>query len=104
MGDDGSCVFTYEVSPAESLSDGVVTAVSTVSGLEPVANGGAADLNGGLDPLYETVDPDTLDALFRTADGDSTGTDGRITFTYHGREVTAHSDGRVTCRETQSGT
>jgi hypothetical protein len=42
-------------------------------------------------PLFEVVDPDALDSLFRW------GT-GRVTFEYLGYEVTVESGGAVTCR------
>jgi len=42
-----------------------------------------------LKPLYETVDPDAIDALFRT------GTAGRVEFVYEGCEVLVHADGDV---------
>lgn len=42
-----------------------------------------------LTPLYDAVDPEALDALI---DGMS---DGEISFTYAGHEVTAKSDGTV---------
>lgn len=40
------------------------------------------------DPLYETVDPESLDGLFR-------GTAGSVTFEYHGYIVTVDSEGDV---------
>ncbi|WP_227380707.1 HalOD1 output domain-containing protein [Haladaptatus halobius] len=45
-----------------------------------------------LEPLYETIDPDALDALFvpRTDGSDRPG--GQVTFTYAGYSVTVTSD------------
>lgn len=45
------------------------------------------------EPLYETIDPDALDALV-----ESIGT-GWITFTYLGYEVTVDADGSVSLAE-----
>lgn len=46
-----------------------------------------------LPPLYGTVDPDALDALVEGM------TDGEITFTYAGEEVTVTSTGHVSCAD-----
>jgi len=74
-----------DISETESPSEAVVRAVAAVSGLDPVP-GRSPDC---LDPLYTAVDPDALDTLFRP------GSLGRVTFHYHGYEVTVDSDGRV---------
>ena len=71
----------------EAISDTVVRAVSTVSGL-PATPRSDADL--ALDPLYTVVDPDALDSLF-----DDRVSAGSVTFDYHGYTVTADSTGRV---------
>lgn len=42
-----------------------------------------------LDPLYDSVDPDALDAFVRNMNA------GLVTFEYHGSEVTVTADGRV---------
>lgn len=46
-----------------------------------------------LPPLYETIDPDALDALVENM------TTGTISFTYAGRDLTVNSDGIVTIEE-----
>ena len=46
-----------------------------------------------LPPLYETIDPDALDALVEDMEA------GTISFTYVGREITVDSDGTVTVEE-----
>ena len=89
---DGESVFNYDVAADESLSQGVVRAVSTASNVDPIPDAGA-ESEESLDPLYTVIDPDALDAVFRTTDSSARG--GQITFTYHGREVTVHSEGRV---------
>lgn len=51
-----------------------------------------------LDPLYTVLDPDALDQLFApTLNGQHFG-DGKVTFGYHGYEVTLHSYGVVAVR------
>jgi len=84
--------FSYDVSPQESLSEAVVTAVSTASGTEPAPDT-SPGAGGGLDPLYSVIDPEALDSLFHHAD--SGGAAGRVTFRYHGYAVTVHSEGRI---------
>ena len=79
-------MYTYDLSRGESLSDGVVQAVAAASSAEPVPTTGADE---ALDPLYTVVDPDALDAVFRDR------ACGRVTFSYHGYEVTADGRGRV---------
>lgn len=63
-----------------SLSGSVLREIAAREGTDP------ADLPV---PLYEAIDPDALDSLFR-ADG------GRVTFTYYRYTVTVESDGTVT--------
>lgn len=69
----------------KSVSQAVIEAVARAEGVEPT------ELTP---PLYEIVDPDTLDALFASP---STGglRDGRLTFTYNRSEVTVSGDGYV---------
>lgn len=69
---------------ADSLSTAVVNAIADAEGVDPTE----------LEPLYETVNPDALDALFRpVSDGDRRT--GRATFRMNGYEVVATSSGRV---------
>ena len=58
----------------------VVYAVANANGVDPT----------DLAPLYETVDPEALDALF--ADGSA----GAIKFTYEGHDVVVRGDGPAT--------
>lgn len=53
-----------------------------------IADGKSVDATA-LDPLYETVDPEALDALFKP------GVTGRVEFTYEGHDVAVGSDGHV---------
>lgn len=66
------------------MSHAVLTAVADAEGVDPI------DLDR---PLYEAIDPDALDSLFRP-DG-TPRTDGRVRFSYYGYEITVHADGRL---------
>ncbi|WP_227131454.1 HalOD1 output domain-containing protein [Halorubellus salinus] len=59
-----------------------------------------------LPPLYESVDPDALDALFAEPDGLSGTRTGTLSFAYAGCTVFVDGDGSVTVREggVESGT
>lgn len=84
--------FTYEVSSGESVSEGVVTAVSAISGIAPISETPSdRESAQALEPLYSVVDPDALDSVFRTGRG-NTAPNRRVTFPYHGYEVTVHSE------------
>jgi len=47
-----------------------------------------------LSPLYPTLDPDALGALFRRSDANL-----RVAFEYEGKAVIVHESGRVTVDE-----
>lgn len=65
------------------LGYAVVKAISDAEGTDPAM----------LDrPLHDAIDPDALNALFVG----KRGTDGTVTFYYHGYDVTVMRDGRVT--------
>ncbi|PSP78628.1 hypothetical protein BRC81_07350 [Halobacteriales archaeon QS_1_68_20] len=68
----------------EQASRAVLTAVADAEGVDPV------DLDR---PLYDAVDPDALDALFRTDVAD--GVDCHVQFRYYGYEITVHGDGSL---------
>lgn len=74
---------TFQEAASEHETRSVCTTV-----IETVAEAaGVSELE--LEPLYDAIDPDALEALFRP------GAVGRVEFTYHGHAVTVHSDGRV---------
>ncbi|MCU4925944.1 hypothetical protein OB905_08090 [Halobacteria archaeon AArc-dxtr1] len=75
---------TGEICATPSLR--VVHRVAAAEGVDPTA----------LDPpLYEAVDPAALDQLYETAtDGDCT-CPSRVSFRFHGYDVTVESNGRV---------
>jgi hypothetical protein len=66
------------------LSTTVISAVADATGAQPL----------DLPPLYEAINPDTLDSLFRPTD-EGGGVPDQITFTYSGYAVTVHGDGTV---------
>jgi len=53
-----------------------------------------------LEPLYESIDPDALDALIRSDDLAATANDTTVTFTVADQQVTVHSRGDVVVRST----
>lgn len=63
------------------LSATVVAAIAEHEHVDPM------DLDP---PLFDVVDPDALDGLFN-----DTATNGRVTFTYRGADVTVTSEGDV---------
>ncbi|WP_049889298.1 HalOD1 output domain-containing protein [Natronolimnohabitans innermongolicus] len=83
--DDESFLATFDPDTGEPASVTVVTAVASLSGVGPLE----------LEPLYEAVDPDALDALVRhTHRVEDTGTH-ELWFSYEGYDVGVRSDGRV---------
>lgn len=78
--------FTFELDPDETVTDGVIEAVSEVSNHEATS----------LDPLYSVIDPDALDALF---DPGYSG-NPQVAFRYNGCEVRVISDRKIVIRST----
>ena len=64
----------------EHTSDALIRAVAVVEGCDPL----------DLTPLYDSIDPDTIDALFDTSSGHV------VTLAYHGHEVTISGDSHYT--------
>ncbi|WP_324760581.1 HalOD1 output domain-containing protein [Haloarcula sp. GH36] len=62
-----------------STSEAVVQAVAEAAGTDPTE----------LPPLYDQVDPDALEKLFRNP------SNGVVAFDYHGYTVVVRSDGTV---------
>jgi hypothetical protein len=77
---------TSSTEVSEPLSRLVVETVAGAEGVDPLELGV---------PLYEAVDPDALDALFRSNDS----VEGVIEFTYYGYEVRVSSSGHVSLDE-----
>lgn len=73
-------VFRYTLSDDEAPSEGVVESIADLEGRDPTA----------LDQrLFNVVDPDALDILFRARPG------GLVTFPFLGYRVCVHGDGRI---------
>ncbi|MHB9285932.1 HalOD1 output domain-containing protein [Halobacteriales archaeon Cl-PHB] len=88
---------TYTADADESLADAVLRALyesaSDATGTTTV------DVVETLDPLYETVDLEALDRLFRPGvDGETT--EGTVTFVHAGYDITVSAAGDVTVRPT----
>lgn len=76
---------TIDPQGQESVSTTVVHALADAKEVDPLE----------LDPLYETLDPDALDALFAPVEGSESGRHGKVSFTTNGYEVEVTSTGRV---------
>lgn len=72
--------FHSDVTESGPAHEQVVRAVANADGVGPT----------DLQPLYETVDPEALDALFEP------GVDGTVAFTYEGHDVVIDSADGVT--------
>lgn len=72
----------YEISPGETISEAVVSAVSTFEDREPTS----------FDPLAERIDPDAMNRLFKQQP-DTMRRIGMITFVYsHSRVTVQHNE------------
>lgn len=80
--------YRYERDPDERPSEAIVKAVAAVTGRASVPDGttGSEPEAGALTPLYETLDPDALDAL--AIGDDSREANCSVTFTYDDYAVT----------------
>lgn len=76
---------TSGIDQNDSLSEAVVEAVADAEGVEPTE----------LQPLYDVIDPDALDSLFRPQFDGRHPSRGEITFRYHGYVVHVDDAGRV---------
>jgi hypothetical protein len=86
-GTDGTIRADYDWT-VTAPSTVVIETVAVASGREPT----------GIEPLYEAIDPDALDELFRS-NGDVPVGDGiTVTFEFGGQSVTVHGSGAVVVR------
>lgn len=90
VGTSSNSVYTVEhdFEGDRSLSTTVITAIADVADEQPL----------DLPPLYDTIDPDTLDSLFSPNEGGGDVPD-HIGFTHAGCTVAVHSDGKVIVEE-----
>lgn len=70
---------------SQSLSTTVIEAVGVATDTDPVQ----------MDPLYEALDPDALDALFRPRSDDGPRANGQVVFSLDGHDVAVHSHGNI---------
>ena len=75
----------YDWDSPEQLSSAIIAAVATVADTEPTE----------LEPLYDCVDPDALDALFRPLSEDRPRSHGRLSFSLDEYEVAVHGHGEI---------
>lgn len=97
---EGTTESCYEVSDGQTLSNGVVRAVSAVTGLLPaVPLDSDIRTDTVMDPLATVIDTDALNKLFGPSPDETVA---RITFGYHGLSVTVENTGiiRMTPDET----
>lgn len=67
-------VLTFDWTAAESVSAAVVDAVAATSGEAPTA----------IDPLYTVIEPDALDSMFDSRDGEPDSPGLFVEFPYDG--------------------
>lgn len=77
---------TPRIDQSTSPSEAVIEAVAEAEGVEPT----------DLQPLYDVLDPDALNSLFKSRNHVNQTRRGLITFEYHGYEVHVDEDGQVT--------
>ena len=75
-----------QIAQNTSPSEAVIEAVADAEGVEPT----------DLQPLYDVLDPDALDALFQPRSHGGRSSRGQIAFEYHGYEIHVDEDGQVT--------
>lgn len=101
----GDSPFTYEVSADESMSEGVIRAVSMFSGSDPVPGPSASRGSGHvLEPLHVAIDPDALDSLFERTGSRPVQPQSMVTFAYHDYEVTVTGEGCIAVESLESST
>ena len=77
---------TYHIRNDESVTEGVVRAVSSATHSEPIE----------LEPLYSVVDTDALNALFTSlGTGTSRHSNGVVEFDYAGNRIQVTSSGSI---------
>lgn len=81
-----SQIATGRSTDAATVSDEVVSAVAAEKEVDPLA----------LDPLYQVIDPDAIDALYGLGSVGQGSSSVRVEFTYCGCDVVVDADGSVT--------
>lgn len=80
--------WTYQADPEQSLSEAVLAAVASESGVD------ALELAAEFGPLYDAIDPSALDSLFRSS-GETDRSVGAVTFAYADYRITVDGTGKV---------
>ena len=91
----GDCIIdTITIRDATSTSQRIIEAIATAEGVDPV----------DLDPLYPTIDPDTLNSLVERHQRSTEASDSsvEVRFEYHGYEVRVSTAGRVEIAESDT--
>ena len=78
------------VTVMENLSEKVLERVAEAEGVDP------SELET---PLFEVVDPDSLDSIFEPMEKESQRNRGQVQFPYYGYRVVVTAEGNVTLRE-----
>jgi|AntRauTorcE11898_2_1112593.scaffolds.fasta_scaffold03444_2 hypothetical protein len=74
---------------ADTATTSVVTAIAALTGLPPT----------GMDPLYESVDPDALERVLESgSDGSCRSSALSVSFSHEGCRVKIRADGQLTVR------
>lgn len=82
-----------ERSMDDTMSDRVITAVANTKGMNPM----------NLDPLYEVIEPDALNALYKRDELGRARSPERVEFTYCGCEVVIAGKNSVSVSATALG-
>lgn len=93
---DDECV--YQVAETQSLSAAIVRAVARFINRDSTENDSVDQTALELEPLYETIDPEALEALFDTLPDESSAK-GTVQFEYSGCEVTVKNTGSIIVAE-----
>ncbi len=80
---------TYPIDDDQTASEAVLDAIAEEAGVDVL------DLAV---PLYDAVDPDALDAFYRTAAGADGAGPSSVSFSYYGYEVEVSGDGELVLR------
>lgn len=79
---------SFQTDPDQPVSEAVLAAIATASETDPID---AADEFG---PLYEAIDTEALNRLFRSSERTSREC-GQVSFRYAGYDVTVDATGRI---------
>ena len=84
--DSGTYYVKHDFDGPAELTTTLAHALSDVSGVDVTDTGFT---------LYDYIDPDALDQLFKPGEDSARRVNGMLTFTVWGHQVTVHSDGQI---------